>query len=53
MSIKVEASSIAIKKIVNAIALGNKKFSDERRRTARRRHRFLVKIKERLQINRN
>ncbi|MEH2420042.1 MAG: hypothetical protein V7K48_03595 [Nostoc sp.] len=30
MRIKVEVSSIAINKIVNAIALGNKKFSDER-----------------------
>ncbi|WP_292859276.1 hypothetical protein [Nostoc sp. LPT] len=30
LRIKVEASSIPIKKIVNAIALGNKKFSDER-----------------------
>ncbi|MEH2309973.1 MAG: hypothetical protein V7K35_00720 [Nostoc sp.] len=46
MRIKVEASYIVIKKIVNAIALGNKKFSDERRRTARRRHRFLLKIKK-------
>ncbi|MEH2083616.1 MAG: hypothetical protein V7K89_27690 [Nostoc sp.] len=30
LRIKVEASSITIKKIVNAIALGNKNFSDER-----------------------
>ncbi|MEH2256099.1 hypothetical protein [Nostoc sp.] len=33
LRIKVEASSTAIKKIVNAIALGNKKFLDERRRS--------------------
>ncbi|WP_375478907.1 hypothetical protein [uncultured Nostoc sp.] len=45
LRIKVEARSIAIKKIVNAIALGNKRFSDERS--------LFLKIKERLQINRN
>ncbi|MEH2375784.1 hypothetical protein [Nostoc sp.] len=30
LRIKGEASYIAIKKLVNAIAMGNKKFSDER-----------------------